>query len=263
MAMILLALLFRLTQYAMLHQFLSPPLFGLGLELPFRLFRFLHLDDLLVHSPFGSIAFTVILSGMAAACFFFPEKNYLFPVFSILFFLYFLGYDTLMIHHIHPLAAMVWITVPFWARKLENRWLLWDAMRYYACYIYAASFIFKIIGGSLFVWQNGENSVKVNVAHYLYQFPDVFAAKILSFSIAHPAILNAGHLFTMIIEGLMIIGFFTKKYDRWLLWIPIIVHLSTYIFSDVYFFEFLVLIFLFFDEKQVAWIQRKIPVLAK
>lgn len=263
MATVLLSLLFRLSQYALPHQFLSPPLFGLGLEMPFRVYKFLHLDVLLVYSPTGSVLFTIALFAFTILCLVFPEKYFLFPIFSLLFYLYFLSYDTYMILHIHALAAMVWMTIPLWVKKNESRWLLWDGLRYYACFIYVVSFIYKIIGNSLFVWENGVNSVKVNLAYYLYQFPDTIATKIISFSIAHPVILNAGHLVIMLAEGLMIIGFFTKKFDRWLLWVPVLVHGSTYLFSDVYFIEFLVLVFLFFDNKQVAWIQWKIPVLAR
>ncbi len=263
MATILLALLFRLTQNALPYQFLSPPMFGLGLEMPFRLYKFLHIDNLIVSSTIGSMIFTAFLFLMAILCFLFPEKYYLFPLFSILYFLYYLSYDTVKISHGHDLTAMVWITIPFWAGSLRNRWLLWEGLRYYACFIYAVSFVYKIIGGSLFVWNNGVNSVMDNSAYYLYQQPDTLASSIISFTIAHPLILNAGHLVVMIAEGLMFIGFFTRKYDRWLLWVPVLVHVSTYLFSDVFFIEFLVMIFLFLDDKQVAWIQRKFPVLAR
>lgn len=263
MATMLLALLFRLSQNALPHQFLSPPMFGLGLEMPFRLYKFLHIDDLIVSSAIGSLAFTFILFIMTILCLLYPEKNRLFPLFSIIYFLYYLSYDTFKISHGHDLTAMVWVTIPFWAMSTKNRWMLWDGMRYYACFIYAISFVYKITGGSLFEWNNGVNSVMDNTAYYLYQHPDTLASGILSFTIAHPVILNTGHLAVMIAEGLMFIGFFTKKYDRWLLLVPVLVHGSTYLFSDVYFIDFLVMIFLFLDDKQVAWIQRKIPVLAK
>lgn len=263
MAAILFSLAFRMAQHSLPFQFLSPPLFGLNLEMPFRLFKYFQLDKILVDSSAGSIAFTCALFLTAICCFLLPQKNFLFIVFSILFYLYFLSYDMFTILHGHPLTAMVWITVPFWARRVKSRLFLWDGLRYYACFIYVVSFIYKILGKSLFVWDNGVNSVKWNVAEYLYHFPDTIPSKILSFSIAHPFFLNAGHLAVMLAEGLMVIGFFTKRYDRWLIWIPILVHLSTYLYSDVYFVEMLVLVFLFFNDKQVAWIQRKIPVLAK
>lgn len=252
-----------MAQHALPFQYLSPPLFGLGLEIPFRLFKYVALDKVLIYSTAGSIAFTIALFCMSILCFLFPHKHLFFVVFSIVFLLYFISYDMFTISHVHPLSALVWISLPFWAKKAESRWLLWEGMRYYACFIYAVSFLYKIMGGSLFFWENGVNSVKWNVAEYLLQNPNSVTATILSFSIAHPFILNAGHLLVMVAEGLMVIGFFTKKFDKWLLWIPIMVHVSTYLYADVFFLEMLVLVFLFFNDKQITWIRKKIPVLAK
>lgn len=263
MGFILLSLAFRLAQYALPFQFLSPPLYGLGLEIPFRLFKFLALDKILIESPAGSAIFSFTLFAVAIICFRYPQTNFFWIAFSLIFFLYFICYDMTAISHLHPLSAIVWITVPFWAKRPGSRWLLWEGMRYYACFIYAASFIYKIIGGSLFFWENGVNSVKWNVAEYMYQNPGSITSEILSYSIGHPLILNAGHLVVMLAEGLMIVGFFTKKFDRYLVWVPVLVHLSTYLYSDVFFLEMLILVFLFFNDKQIAWLQKEIPVLLK
>jgi len=43
-----------------------------------------------------------------------------------------------------------------------------------------------------------------------------------------------------LLEGIMVVGFFTKKYDRWLIWVPVVIHVTTYFFSDVFFIELLV-----------------------
>jgi hypothetical protein len=44
--------------------------------------------------------------------------------------------------------------------------------------------------------------------------------------------------------------------------LPVIIHIATYFFSDVFFIEMLVLIFLFFSNRQVETIGKKIPLLA-
>jgi hypothetical protein len=61
----------------------------------------------------------------------------------------------------------------------------------------------------------------------------------------------------------MVIGFFTKKYDRLIILFPIAIHLCTYVFADVFFIEMLVLIFVFFTKKDTEVIGRKIPIILK
>lgn len=263
MTAVFVSLCYRWTIQTLPYQFLDPPLFSYALELPFRLYKFLHLPDVLVYNNVTSVIFSGLLLITSFLGILFPRKNWLIIIFSILFFLYFLSYDTFVIIHVHPLAMMVWITIPFWPKKADNRLFLLDALRYYAIFIYVVSFIMKLKGGSFFTWENGVNSLKWNLADYLYCFPDTITASIISFSIAHPFYVNMGHTVILLLEGIMVIGFFTKKYDRWLIWIPVIIHLSTYLYSDVFFVEILVLVFLFLDEKQISWIYKKIPLLGK
>ncbi|MEO6330037.1 MAG: hypothetical protein ABIO55_13965, partial [Ginsengibacter sp.] len=134
----------------------------------------------------------------------------------------------------------------------------------YICYIYVMSFIWKIgINNSFFYWNQGVGSAKINLAEYIYHNPDSYMSSIFNFFLAHPLLLNTGNTFIFLLEGLMVIGFFTKKYDRLLMVFPMIIHLGTYIFADVFFIEMLVLIFAFFTKKNTAVIGRKIPLILK
>lgn len=263
MTALFLSLCYRWAIQVLPYQFLDPPLFSLSLEMTFRAYKFFHIPDILVHSPIFSFIFSLSLIVTSFLGILFPRKNWLIILFSILYFLYFISYNTFVIIHVHPLSMMVWITIPFWASKAENKLFLWEAMRYYAIFIYAVSFILKLTGGAFFAWQNGINSMKWNLAEYLYYFPDTLTSSVIRFSVTHPFFVNLGHVIILLLEGIMAIGFFTKKYDRWLLWIPVIIHLSTYLYSDVFFVEMLVVVLLFLDEKQINRIYKNIPLTGK
>lgn len=263
MLFFMVSLLWRLSLYALPYQFLQPPLFVLNLDLLYRLFFFLHLPEVLILNQTGAILFTCSLFLFCGLSIIFPRRNIFIIIFSLLFFCYFLSYYSYIVHHEHQMTALFFITIPFWARKKINWAFLWEAMRYYVCFIYVVSFIYKVYyGDSFFIWENGVNSVKVNLASYLFYFPHTLAAYLISFGIAHPVLLNLGQAVIFLLEGCMAIGFFTKKYDRWLLWIPVAVHLSTYLFSDVFFIEMLVVVLLFLKQGDLDWIRRKIPILA-
>ncbi|MEP7253218.1 MAG: hypothetical protein ABI683_12585 [Ginsengibacter sp.] len=257
---ILLCLLFRFFLNATPSHLLQPSLFNLNLDLTYWLYQYFSIPQLVVYSHTGAIAFDVLLFGFCIMAILFPSKRIIIIFFSFLFLIYAITYNTYIVHHAHPLTILTLITIPFWFKKFKNWKLMWEGMRYYVCYIYAMSFIWKaVIGNSFFYWNQGIGSVKFNLAEYMYHYPGTVMASLYAFFIAHPYLLNIGNTFIFLLEGLMIVGFFTKKYDRILMILPVIIHLSTYIFADVFFIEMLVLVFVFFRKKDTELIGRRLP----
>lgn len=261
---ILLSLIFRFLLNTTPSHLLQPPLFNLNLDLTYWLYQYLRIPQLIVYNEAGAIIFDILLFGCCITTILFPSKRIIIIFFSILFLVYAITYNTYIVHHAHPLTVLTLITVPFWCKKLKNWKLMWEGMRYYVCYIYAMSFIWKaFISNSFFFWNDGVGSVKLNVAEYMYHYPGTAVTSIYAFFIEHPYLLNIGNTFIFLLEGLMVIGFFTKKYDRILMMLPVIIHLSTYVFADVFFIEMLVLIFAFFKKEDVELISRKLPLISK
>ncbi len=260
MYFILIVLTYRLLLHAMPFQWGKPPLFGLYLEIPFRLYWYFHLQDWLVYSKIGSIIFTVLLFLSAILALWITRKNIGFVIFSILYFLYYLSYYTFNIIHQHQMAAIILMPLPFCVINARSRKLLWEGLRYYACFIYFSAFLLKIIHGSFFTSGNGSHSVMNNLAEYLYYYPNSPISELVSFTISNSWITNAGFVIIVLMQGCMGIGFFTKNFDKYLIWVPVILHLSTYIFSDVFFVEMLILALLFLNDKQIEWIHQKISI---
>jgi hypothetical protein len=118
--------------------------------------------------------------------------------------------------------------------------------------LYTIAFVWKLaIGKSLFFWNQGVNSAKYNLGDYLYHFPQSHLAAVYRWFMAHPYLLNAGFTLVSLLEGALLIGFFTRKWDRLLILVIFFIHASTYLFSDVFFAEFLVGIFLFFKDEDL------------
>ena len=261
---IFLCLVFRFFLHATPSHLLEPPLFLLNLDITYWLYKFLHIPGLIVYNKVGAILFDASLFICCLLAISFPVRRIFIILFSFLFLLYAITYNTYIVHHAHPLTVMMLITIPFWFKKHSTWKLMWEGMRYYICYMYVMSFIWKaFISSSFFYWNDGIGSVKMNLAEYMYHNPGTFMSSFFTFFIAHPYLLNIGNTFVFLLEGLMVVGFFTKKYDRFLIWLPVIIHLSTYIFADVFFIEMLVLVFAFFTKKDAEIMGRRIPLLLK
>ena len=243
---------------------LGPPLKALNFDFTYWIYNILGLHNSIIHNQTGAAIFDILLFTSCILCIVFPLKNGFALVFGICIFLYALTYNTVILSHSHPLAIPMLITIPFFFKQNKNWKILWEGMRYYICYVYTISFVWKVfIGKSFFDWNMGVKSVKLNLVEYMYHFPNTVTTSFLSYLIAHPAILNIGHIIIILLEGIMVIGFFTKKYDRILMIIPIIIHGATYLATDVFFMEMLVGIFTFLSLKDLEVLKRKIPLLVK
>ncbi len=257
----LLFLCFRFILNATTSRLLGPPLKALNFDFTYWAFELLDMPGLFIYNQTGAILLDVLLFLFCILCILYPLRNIFAVLFGSLFLLYFLTYNTYIVHHTHQLTVFLLVSVPFFCRK-HKRWnMLWEGMRYYICYLYVMSFVWKVfIGNSFFFWEQGVSSVKLNLIEYMYHFPST-TTTIYSYLISHPYLLNSGHIMIVLLEGIMVIGFFTRKYDRLLMIIPIIIHVVTYFASDVFFIEMIVGVFTFLSLKDIAAIYKNLSFL--
>jgi hypothetical protein len=72
-----------------------------------------------------------------------------------------------------------------------------------------------------------------------------------------------GTIFIFLLEGVMVIGFFTKKFDSLILFLPILIHAATYLFADVFFFDMLIGVLSFLSMRQILRLASYSPIIAK
>lgn len=243
--------LLHFTQYTTPSRLLAPPLFTLGLDITYWTFRLSGLMDLIVYNRTGAIVFDAALLTSGILTLIFPLRKWVI-VFSILLSLYAVAFSSLLMHHVHIMTGLFIVFIPFWFRDNETSDLLWQAVRYYTCYIYSMAFLWKtVLGDSFFSLHQGSLTFQSNLVEYMYHDPQSFFAGICRWCIRNPWLTDAGEKFVIGLEGLMIVGFFTKRYDRLLFWCPVFIHVSTYFFSDVLFLELLIVDFSLLSWRQL------------
>jgi hypothetical protein len=253
----LIFLVLRLVENSTPSGLMSPPLFIVQMDISYWLYRLIHIGDFIIYNHAGAIGFDFLLFASGCLCFMFPLQIRWVILFSILVFIYILTLNGFGMHHAHAMTGMMIVLLPFWVIDNDKFYLLWQGIRYYTCFLYGMAFIWKtLIKDSFFNWQQGIGSFKLNLVTYLYHNPHGLIAAFFRWCIREEWFLNAGNLLLMLIEASMLIGFFTKKWDRLLFWFPVFIHLTTYFFSDVLFFELLVLDFSFLSIKQLNGLGR-------
>jgi hypothetical protein len=258
----LLLLVLRYLEFVTPSRMQGPPLFNLHLDVTYWLYKLMNIPSLIVHSRTGAILFDIILFLSGFLVVFYPLRKIWIITFSIFAGLYVITFNSFVMHHGAPMNGLFIVFLPFWVTDHAKAGMLWNGVRYYTCFVYFVSFLWKTWwGDAFFYWNNGIYSFKYNMYEYIYHNPDTILCAFYRWTIRHDWFLNAGNRMIFLLEGLMVIGFFTKKYDRILIWIPIIIHVATYFFAEVFFMEMLVLDFSFLSLRQLTTIGRKFPIL--
>ena len=238
---VLLSLLYRWWAHSLVSQMEMPVLVYPYVDLTYWGLHFSGLIHWISNNYAVAIGFDVLLIGTALGSFVFTRYR-IFPIlFTLLYVVYFVSYNSYGAHHTHCMVGVLLIGVPFWFRHQKTYELLWEGLRYFALWVYASAFLWKLLRGSWFNFEQGAAVFMNENATHIALNPDAWMTGVYAFFITHPLLSFLANFVVVSIEGLFIIGFFTKKYDwAWII-LPVIFHTMTYLFVHVMFYELLIL----------------------
>jgi len=229
--------LLRLFSVALPFQLNQPVLHNVNFDFTEGLFMASGLPGLLLHNVLANWIFSFSLLLLPLLCFFKSTARWPFFLFSLIFFIYTLFNNLYVTHQQHYLHFAWIISLPFLARSDKGFNLLWQGARYYACWFYTIAFLLKVINGGFFQEGFGEITIKTQMANYIFAHPHSVQTHLYTWLLQHPFWLNAGAQFTFLLEGLFLIGFFTRRYDKWLILAGFLIFAFTAFSSDVFFIE--------------------------
>lgn len=234
---------YRYLTYSLIHQLQQPFLFETNVDYTYWIYHYLGIPDIFVKNKAGAWIFDLLLTIATLWCFGTKAKNRVIVFIGAgLWFLYGLTYNSFVCHHTFAIVGIMVLPFAFLAKEERSFQLVWEMFRYFCLYIYVDAFFHKaFVGQNLFYFPNGVEFIKTNQSIYMLQNPGTASSRIYTFFITHPGISYAGYLGMILLQGSMLIGFFSKKQDKYLFFIPILFHAVNYFFIDVFFFELLVL----------------------
>ena len=246
-------LLVRHFSFALPSDLENPVLVKTGYELFYVFLKGSGLAQLLGSNHLFAWTFNAMLFGSGLLLYLFPRHNILAIIFALLFFVLYAYSNLYTTHSMHYLPLMSLALVCFVPKKETTFSLLWEGLRYIACWAYFSTFLFKVVFGAMWQWDYGMLIFKSNVANYLFLNPDTTISAIYAWFLHHPTLVNIGQKLVFLTEGFFIIGFFTRNYDRWLILCALIIFSTTTFFVEVFFIEQLgVIIFLFLTTEDWA-----------
>ena len=248
----ILSWLYRWDGGALLHQLAEPVLRDTKTDALYWLLNYTNVCGFLVAAPASYLLDATLLAcsmALVGGCFLEKDTFLTLPkvrkivaiLYSVVLLLYIVTFNTFQTMHTHYLDGLLVMSVVFWFDRPTTQGLLLEGVRYYTCWVYSCAFCWKLARGFWRYPLHAKAIIMAENAAYLAQNPTHYLAQAQHYFIQHPALahylLDAG----MLLQGLFLVGFFTKKIDRLLFWLPFAFHLATYLLLDVAFWEFLIL----------------------
>lgn len=112
-----------------------------------------------------------------------------------------------------------WLLMPilFAARRLKTFYFLMHGLRYFFLFFFASAAIWKFRQGGLFNPQQMSGILLMQHGNYLVSAPQSWFSQFTYSIIQHENIGYALYIAATLLELIFIVGFFTRRYDKWLI----------------------------------------------
>jgi hypothetical protein len=244
-------LVYAFLSNSLLHQLQQPVIKFPYVDLTYWLMHWLHVPEFITGHFLLACLFDALLFITCIMAFLFPSKRLYIVGFLVLYFMYFITFNTYGTHHTGNKIGILLITVPFVAAHITSFNYWWQAIRYFLLFSYSCAFLYKLLRLSWLHPNRGMLIMQKNLAGYLYFNPDTNLADFYRWLLSHPPLVNALFTTGVIVEGIFIIGFFTKKFDHLLAALSVLLVTGFWLVADAHFFELLLLSWTLIDLKRV------------
>jgi hypothetical protein len=238
---ILLSLISSFFSSTLIHQLRQPVIRHPYVDLTYWLMHLLHIPEAITGNFITACVFDALLFTSCVLPLLYPGKRLFIAAFIILFFIYFITFNTYGGHHTNQKIGILLIAIPFTVANNKSFNYLWQALRYFLLFAYSCAFLWKLLR---FTWLHADQGMlimKKNLAAYLYFKPNTLLADTVRWFIQHPAWVTTLFIAGFLMEGLFIIGFFTKKFDTYLFILSILLPIGFWFMADTHFMELLIL----------------------
>lgn len=176
------------------------------------------------------------------ACFISDRSRYLYCILLLLFFfLQRITIESYSCSHSKSMSAVFVALLPFCFKKDRNMNLIVEFSRYFLIFIMFSSAAHKFTNGLLFSPENFVNVLINQHSDLAILNPEHICYKIAGVLISNPKIAALSYILLFSTQAVFTIGFFTRKYDTFLLFFLIVFALTTYFIMRIYNFDIVVL----------------------
>lgn len=241
MARVVFAWLFGVLVYffsihSLLSQLQEPVMIYPGSDNTFWFFHALHIPQFLLHHHSIALAFDVLLTCSCLICVFVPDQRLFTWITVAGVWLLYITYCSAAGKHYAQIGFLL-APIPFIALPQKKFTLLWECFRYWVCFLYFSAGVYKIYYGGFTAHDNMSNILMQMEGDWFLFHKGGLQADTILFLIKHPEWSQWFYRLVVVIDLALIIGFFTRKYDHWLLIALVSFHAGNLFFLHIPFVE--------------------------
>ncbi|MBC7887839.1 MAG: hypothetical protein H7Z13_08105 [Ferruginibacter sp.] len=183
-----------------------------------------------------SLAFDIILTVSCITCIFVPDQRFFTWITVAGVWLLYICYCSAAGKHYAQIGYLL-APIPFLALRNYKFDFLWDGLRYWVCFLYVGAGIFKLYYGGFASPDNMSHILEQMNADWFIFNSKGMQADTIRYLIDHPGISQWLFRLACLADLSLLVGFFTKKFDKWLLFALVIFHLGNLLLLHISFIE--------------------------
>ena len=235
-AWLFLILVYFFINHSLVSQLQQPPLIYAGSDNSFWLMHILNIPQFLLQHYWAGLIFDLVITCSCLTCIFVPQQKAFAWVTVIGIWILYIVYCSAAGKHY---AQIGYLLPPIAFLVIGNNKfdILWNLIRYWICFLYAAAGLYKIYYGGFAFNENMSNILWQTHADWFVFHSGGIEFNGYQYLIAHPGISQWFYRIVTLIDLACIIGFFTKKFDKWLLAGLVAFHVGNLILLHISFVE--------------------------
>jgi hypothetical protein len=235
-AWLFLVLVYFFATNSLLSQLQAPVLVYPGSDNSFWLLHILRLPQYLLQHPWAALLFDVVLTTSCLICVFVPQQRPFTWITVAGVWLLYVCYCTTAGKHYAQIGYLVAPTA-FLALRPGRFNLSWELVRYWVCFLYVSAGIYKLWYGGFGDADGMANIVAQTHADWLPFVQNGWRSGAAQWLIEHPAAAQWFYRAATVVDLALAIGFFTKKFDKWLAGALVAFHVGNYLLLHISFVE--------------------------
>ena len=150
----------------------------------------------------------------------------------VLLFIFYISLMGYLTHRNYQFGFFV-VFIPFIFRKDINKFFAFEATRYFLLFFYFSAAFLKLSNNSLFDHAHFSHMLSTQFTPYFVESNTGLRTDINLYLINHVQASYALYLSSFLIEFIVVIGFFTKRFDKWLAILLLAFHFMSWLIMDI------------------------------
>ncbi len=242
MARIIFAWLFLILLYffatdTLVSQLQSPATVYPGSDNTFWLLHILNIPGFLFWHPGAALGFDVLLTTSCLICVFVPGQRLFTWITVAGVWILYVCYCTAAGKHYAQIGYII-TPLAFLAIKEKKFQFSWQLVRYWVCFLYASAGFYKLWYGGFWAADTMSNIVAQTDSDWLSLTNEAgWQQRFTAWMIAHPTPAQWLYRAATVVDLSLLLAFFTKKWDKWLLTALLTFHVGNYLLLHISFVE--------------------------